>query len=342
MMTSRVAGPVGRGVLFLLAFALVAVGPLPVEAQRNVKELKNNLEKLKGRKFMTLIEWNESFRDSLKAAKKKKLPVLAYFTRCDQAWPPCQDYESDDGGHFTSDWWIQASERFVPYINIQSGLNLPEERLKAKILGKDTFLPYIVLMDASGKEIERFRMQGADDLEEYLGRTEELLGARQAVKENRGDKVAKARLTLLEGMRSDKPNMKSLEKAARTEGIEKDLVERFRNFAAEIPVREIRREMNEALQKQSANGPLTTEQKQKLMGTYADKLYTRHVKKGLVLNDRASELYEFFWETLFEGALRKKDRRTATKALDTFERAYGHLDQKKRKISKMRDKLRAT
>ena len=43
MMTSRVAGPVGRGVLFLLAFALVAVGPLPVEAQRNVKELKNKL-----------------------------------------------------------------------------------------------------------------------------------------------------------------------------------------------------------------------------------------------------------------------------------------------------------
>lgn len=303
----------------------------PVDARELTARYKAKLEMA----FMQKIAWHKEFRKALKEAGEKQLPVLAYFTRSDRQWPPSEELESEE---LLAAWWVEASERFVPYVHVHSGLDLPEDTVQRTLVGAEQ-VPIFVVTDKNGDRIVRFRLNDASDLERALGEAEELLATRRQVVDDPKNKVAKAKLALLEGMRQDKPDFKDLDRAAATKGLEPGLIERYRTFASVYRVRLVLKEMEEQLEKGYAAG--SNAQFADIHAKSSSKMYKLY-KDGVRIKERTREsepVHRSFWDMAFDGAIAAKDRPVAGETLDAFEKAYGAEDGAKKRVQEMKDLL---
>ena len=304
------------------------------EHPRDAKELKANYERKLQREFMDNIEWHQKLKGALGRAKEQHLPVLMYFTRSDRAWPPTDELETKT---LLEPWWVKSSQRFVAYINIQTGgLRMPQEAYYEAYFPRRPMIPLFALVDHKGTVINHFRLVDADDLERNLGEAEELLEARRAAKEKGSTPLAKKRLKLIEGLRVEKPNFRGLARLARTKGMDQHLVDRFRRMSNAAPVRKLVEKMGKEMRNAvESSGPEASDKVQRKYAAAMLKLYRR----GTRIDDRSGQDYQKYWELTFDGALNAGDRKVAVAAFETYEKTYSNDPAFKDDIAKMRKRL---
>ncbi|MCI0651813.1 MAG: hypothetical protein L0Z55_08010 [Planctomycetes bacterium] len=283
---------------------------------------------------MKKIAWHLEYRKAAAAAREKYLPLLIYFTRSDRDWPPSEEVES---GALVSDWWVAASERFVPYVFIDSGLPHPDQALQKSMGAK--IPPYFVFVDNVGERVNGFWMNDQEDLERGLGEVEELMAARKAVKEEGGSKVAKARLALIEGMRKSEFDMATLAKYAETPGLDPELVARFERFRNAVPVKEVLDRMGRELGRERDTGGAGNSPRVEAIHRNAEAEIYKLYKRGIRIKTKSEESFERFWFMAFRGAVDAKDRPAAEDAFQVYERAFSTEQSQKRTLDEMREAL---
>lgn len=322
---------------FVAATSAVAWGAADKATPPDAKELAARYKAKLEKAFLQKLTWHQEFKLALKDSKEKKLPVIAFFTRSDRQWPPSEELENEE---LLSEWWVSAGPRFVAYVNVWSGLPHPEDAVSREFVGKEQ-LPIFVVTDEQGRRISRFRLNDPSDLERALGGAEELFSARQEVAKPGESKVAKARLSLLEGMCAEKPNLRELDKVAGTKGLDVGLVNRYRLFSACTRASIVLAEMSEQIQRGYESG--TNEQFAQIEAEAAAKMYKLY-RDGVRIHERnrdTESVHRQFWDLTFEGALAHKDKQVATQALEAFENSYGGDEGGAKHVEEMKQKLAA-
>ncbi|MBT6540052.1 MAG: hypothetical protein HOM39_00595, partial [Planctomycetes bacterium] len=136
-----------------------------------------------------------------------------------------------EGGPLLSDWWVKESKKFVPYLNISAQLeDKPDQKLMREYDLRG-FPSFIFLDDAGlllfGRE-PYWRPDSLASLGQGLNQVEVLFQLRKQVQENPQDSIARARLTLIEGLLDpSRVDVARMDAAAKVEGVPEELVEEW-------------------------------------------------------------------------------------------------------------------
>ena len=165
-------------------------------------------------------------------------------------------------------------------------------------------------------------------------KVQDLISARADVDKAPKDKLAQARLTLIEGFQDPtEADLKKMKKATRVKGLDSELVERFAGFKARHPVLLVEAEHHEYVTRapsrpiQSYQDYLRFEGEQRKRGKIADveageKVYKLYRKKKLRITDSDDTLHWRFWRWAFIGARKAGDKRTAKRIFAYMEEHF--------------------
>ncbi|PCJ09851.1 MAG: hypothetical protein COB10_11325 [Planctomycetota bacterium] len=237
-----------------------------------------------------------------------------------------------EGGPLLSDWWVEDSKRFVPYLNISAMLDEKPDQGMLSQYGLGGY-PSFIFLDTDGvllygKE-PYWRPDSKLSLELGLGEVESIFKLRKRVAEFPEDLVARAHLTLIEGLLNPaRANIVAMGEAAKVEGVPADLVEKWRASRATIRFLAVFDPYRTAYKQGSED----REEKR----TKAITTCYQMVKAGDRLDEEA-EGFRPFWVLAFDGAIAAGDEKIAHICLEVYEDAYGVQD---RYLKKMREKCK--
>ncbi|MGE4618475.1 MAG: hypothetical protein AAEJ04_01555 [Planctomycetota bacterium] len=227
-----------------------------------------------------------------------------------------------EGGPLLSDWWVKESQRFVPYLNISAQLdNKPDQEMMSAYDLRG--FPSFVFLDTDGvllfgKE-PYWRPDSPVALEDGLGEVEAIFQLRKRVAENPDDEIARARLTLIEGLLNPaRANAIAMEEAAAVEGVPVELVDQWRASRMKIRFLSVfepyriayREDRDDKLEKRAR----------------AVTFCYQMIRAG----ERVSaeeDWFRPFWILAFDGALEASDKVHAMICFEAYTKAYGHQDR---------------
>ncbi|MFQ5653837.1 MAG: hypothetical protein ACE5GW_03785 [Planctomycetota bacterium] len=237
------------------------------------------------------------------------------------------------------DWWVEAATSFVPYVNITAQLaDKPDQGLLYKKGGRA--FPYVVVMDPEGDVIVGrgggFRPRSPRVLENALAKVREIIDLRRTVGSGRAEPLARARLTLLEGLSIPrKADPEAMAAAAAMPGIEPALIERYRRYRRMLPFQQVidryRREL----------GALSRDDKAGRQAAYdrtARAMYELF-RQGKTIDKRGETHFSDYWRLVFSGAILARDQDSARSSLAVYQKAYGGNPSLKLRIDRMKKQL---
>jgi len=240
-----------------------------------------------------------------------------------------------------------AGKDFVPYVNISARLQDKPDQGLLREIGARSF-PTTVVMDTNGRVILRNDTAGPlrpDAEKRVRGAVEvasELVKARALAKSSEEGSeeaaAAKASVLLLEAiMGIQEPASSDLEKAVKTPGLSKELIERYQRWSSYQPINKLLQDYVRkvrALDSGDTNG-------RGLLYLETSREMLRLYRSGIRLNDARINLFSDYWRLVFDGAISAKDAAVAEVALATYRRAFGSRADLKPRINKMSSRLAA-
>ncbi len=237
---------IGSGLLCLL----VCGAGLTLSAQEQTSRAREaRYQEILDEAFVSRTPWIRDWKEAQELAATKDQLILAYFTGSEPAPSACRELQA---GPLVSEWWVELSARFVPYLNIATGLaDTPDPGVLAQKGAGE--IPHLVFLDSSGAvlgpriwpESQAVVEQAQADALEQLAQLDAL---REAVAAAPGDAVAMAKLRIHLGLRwASGVTAQELEQLAGTVGIDPELANRVRVFLCAAQVRERFRQAKIAL-----------------------------------------------------------------------------------------------
>lgn len=239
-----------------------------------------------------------------------------------------------EGGPLLSDWWVEDSKRFVPYLNISAMLDgKPDQGMLSNYDLRG--YPSFIFLDTDGvllygKE-PYWRPDSKLSLEQGLGEVESIFKLRKRVEEFPQDLVARAHLTLIEGLLNPaRANIVAMDEAAKVDGVPADLVGKWR--ASRLTIRFLA--VFEPYRAAYRQGSEDREEKRTKVITACYQM----VKNGDRLPEESEE-FRPFWVLAFDGAVDAGDEKIAMVCLEAYEDAYGVQDRYLKKMKEKCEKL---
>ncbi len=239
-----------------------------------------------------------------------------------------------EGGPLLSDWWVEDSKRFVPYLNISAMLDEKPDQGMLSQYGLGGY-PSFIFLDTDGvllygKE-PYWRPDSKLSLELGLGEVESIFKLRKRVAEFPEDLVARAHLTLIEGLLNPaRANIIAMDEAAKVDGVPADLVGEWRASRATIRFLAVFDPYRTAYKQGSED----REEKR----TKAMTICYQMVKDGDGLPED-NEGFRPFWVLAFDGAIEAGDEKIAMACLEEYKDAYGIQDRYLKKMKEKCEKL---
>lgn len=139
-----------------------------------------------------------------------------------------------EGGPLLSDWWQAATADFIPYLNIEAQFDgAPDQGFLKKMGGRG--FPYCTIIDpASGEVIWEVRPTDADVVKKAFEDARKLQSLMKASKAKPEDKALAASVQILSNLgrgQREADGFDVLDRAAKTEGLDKDVAARFEAWA---------------------------------------------------------------------------------------------------------------
>ena len=180
----------------LIATLLCGVSLVTAQDESAEEKLRRQVSEKLAKPFAQKVNWERSLKAATKRAKEEGKPVLGYFTMTDKPSPPSGRVEDEA---FGEDWFGELSSRFVPYLNLTTGL--PDEPDHGMFDRKGGRLkPYIIFMNSRGVTLfqvfpfrgglENFKSRLSVDVDDACG----IVTARDRLAKTKRDKEARSRL----------------------------------------------------------------------------------------------------------------------------------------------------
>ena len=222
-------------------------------------------------------------------------------------------------------------------MNISAKLpDKPDQGLLSAI-GSRSF-PTCVIMDPDGKVIVKsdtlgaFRPTTEDRLKSSLKVVQELLSAREALKEQPDSSSAKATLQMIEAILQLRPIPRAeLEGLDAIEGVPESVRKRFDRWRAVQPVSDLLKEYVAKIR------TLPREDKEARTAAFKDasaKMLALHLD-GIVLDDPRQGIFSDYWRLVFDGAFDARNAEVAARALSIYRRAFGSRPELRNRIDRM-------
>ncbi|MDE0959983.1 MAG: hypothetical protein OSB09_04315 [Planctomycetota bacterium] len=227
-----------------------------------------------------------------------------------------------EGGPLLSDWWVDESKKFVAYLNISAQLeDKPDQKLMREYDLRG--FPSFVFLDDSGlllfgKE-PYWRPDSALALGQGLAQVGELFELRKLVQQNPGDEIARARLTLIEGLLDpSRADLEKMDAAVKIAGVPEELVEEWAMTRIEAKFLSIFEPYRSAFQKKSADRD--AKKTAAIEGCY--RMWVAGEKLA-----SSSNTFRPFLVLTFDGALLAEDAKVAGNCLAMYETLFGSHDR---------------
>jgi hypothetical protein len=227
-----------------------------------------------------------------------------------------------EGGPLLSNWWVKESKKFVPYLNISAQLDdKPDQKLMREYDLRG--FPSFVFLDDSGLLLfgrePYWRPDSLLSLGQGLNQVEVLFQLRKMVEENPEDQIARARLTLIEGLLDpSRVDVARMDAAAKVEGVPEELVEEWAMTRIEAKFLSIFEPYRSAYQNKSDDRE--AKKTAAIEGCY------RMWVAGEKL-DSTSGTFRPFLVLSFDGALAARDAFIAEDCLALYEELFGAHDR---------------
>lgn len=225
-----------------------------------------------------------------------------------------------EGGPLLTDWWIESSKDFIPYLNITAQWDgAPDQGLLRPKGGRG--FPYCTIMDASGEVVWEVRPTSKEALDEAFANATQLVSWREKLAKTPDDAAISANVALLDALgrqQREAPSVADLDKHAQAKGVDPNLRKRFDAWRGE---KIIQQAMNAARE----DG-----------GKAVYELY----KAGTTLA-AGNRMELSFLMAAARGAIAAKDKETATKAVDALEKVTGQNERVQARMKEEAAKMRA-
>ncbi len=211
----------------------------------------------------------------------------------------------------------------MPYLHVTTRLeDEPDKGMPQKFGAK--YFPFLIFIDTEGEMLfelhpfdgglealpEKFKLAARD--------AEGLAQARLTLSKREGDKVALARISMIEALRGIRnADMKALEDAAALLNEEEELIARYQRYRAFRPFEAVKEQYEKQIadaQKESGSDYKAMVAATMKADQEAQSAMYELFKSGKTVADSQQEVYLFFWKYTIKAALAARDKEAAQAA----------------------------
>jgi len=263
--------------LFRITLAVVLSAAVGSSTLLDAQSPREGYDKKLSQPFAKKIPWKMELAEAMAEAKAGSKLIFAYFTRARY----CLSSRVYERGDLVSDWWVDISKEFVPYLNLVGPVEgAPDRGMMKKIGGKG--FPYMVFMSADGKVLCRVRPRSEWHVRGSMDVAKWTIALRARLRKDAGDEKAKRSLALLKALEkvyaeeiSNEAELEAFDRLAARPGIDRGIAERYREQRVRLLARINVRKFTDVLRRTDRR---------------------RHGKRQAVLPERDTAVYALYRE----------------------------------------------